>query len=154
MKIAHNLKISVFINEKDNEDEIKISLLSLLPYEEEQLEKEKIVIEEEIAELNLDRELKIYTIYLTHQRKINKVFEHIVSLFDEEQIKFLIDTLDSRLDSHCNLYFRLDKDKLNSGEVEFTDSGNCFHFRLNIAAFPSRKENAKKLIKEFFNDVT
>ena len=47
------------------------------------------------------------------------------------------------------LYFiRLDKDELLQGNYEITDSGRCFHIKLHIAAFPSRRLEALKVIEK------
>ena len=152
MQYAHNIKIKVFCKEKDNPEELKISLLSLLPFEDDELEKEKIGLEEEELAFDDGSRIRIFSVFLSKQRHVRKVLEHIFGLLDEDQKEFLLETLDSRLDESMNLFFRLDKDKLNIGECELTDSGNCFHFRVNIAAYPNKVEIARKIAREMIEN--
>lgn len=150
MQYAHNIKIKVFSKEKDDPEELKISLLTLLPYEEEELEKEKIILNEEKILYEGGREMIIFSIFLDKQRHIRKFLTHLNELLDWEQKDFLLKTIDLRLDDNMNFFFRIDKTKFNSGELYFTESGSCFHFKINIAAYPAKIENAKKIVEEIF----
>jgi len=146
MQIAHNVKITSFCNEGDSLEETQVSLLTLLPFSDEELEKEKIIIDEEEATLDFDRKLTIFSVELTKNRHINKVLEHIFSILGEDGKKVLIDTIDSRIDDNANFYFRLDKNLFDTGSCELVDHGNCYNFKINVAAYPAKKKIAKKII--------
>jgi len=51
------------------------------------------------------------------------------------------------MDSYNNFYVRIDKDKFLKDKYIITDSGNCIHIKITVAAFPKTKDNAKKEIE-------
>ena len=53
-------------------------------------------------------------------------------------------------DDDLNFFLRLEKPKLFNHEYWITDSGDCMHIKINLAAFPKKKEKAAPLIKEIF----
>ncbi len=139
MKIAHSVKISVFANEGEDRERIKEKLVSLIPLD---LEKEKIKIEEKKAQGFNEKEIIIYTVLLNKDRNVNAFLDSFFSKFDEVQKNMLIRQKESRVDDDCNFFIRLDKEKLLNDEFRIIDSGNCFHVKIQIAVFPSRKEAA------------
>ena len=47
-----------------------------------------------------------------------------------------------------HFFIRLDKEKLLKEDYEVTDSGECFHIKLHIAAFPSKRAIALEAIEK------
>ena len=68
----------------------------------------------------------------------------------KEQKDMLVMQVDSRLDDELHFFIRLDKEKLMDDEYFITDSGNCFHVRMSIAAYPAKKEIGKKIVQNIF----
>ena len=58
---------------------------------------------------------------------------------------------EDRLDEECNFFIRLDKEKLMNGECWITDSGDCYHIKISVAAFPKKKERAKQVVEQIFS---
>ena len=75
MKYAHLIKIDVFFKEGDDENIIKEKLLSLIPFEN--LEKEKIKIEEKTATGFEHKTIKIFEITLTKEKHTNAFLENL-----------------------------------------------------------------------------
>lgn len=141
MKVAHSIKISVFTKPEDDKEKIKKGLLSLVPFD---IEKEGVFLEEKKAQGFDDREIVIYTIALKKDRHIREFTNSLFSRLDDRQKQLLKRQTESRVDDDCNFFIRLDKEKLLDGGLLVTDSGNCYHVKIQIAAFPSRKEAAVK----------
>jgi len=55
---------------------------------------------------------------------------------------------DSRLDEGLHFFFRLSKPDLLAGTYAVTDSGDCFHFRISLAAYPHNKIVAKEIVRK------
>ncbi len=147
MKLAHQIKLSVFAKPEDDMGLIKKGALSLIPFD---IEKEKIELKETKADGFNKKEVRILEIELKKDRHINEFLKSLTNKLNPEQKGILIKQLNSRLDGQLRFFIRLDKDRLLKDELHITDSGNCFHITLSIAAFPARIENAIKILKEIF----
>ncbi|NQU79115.1 hypothetical protein HQ545_05080 [Candidatus Woesearchaeota archaeon] len=150
MKIAHNVKISVFAYDGEDADSIRRAMISLLPFN---LEDEKLSISECAAKGFGEKRISIGVILLEKQRHISKFLDSLRNSLTQDQIKLLAQQAESRLDRDINFFIRLDKPSLIDGDYHITDSGNCFHIRINIAAYPVNRENGLKLVNRWIQGV-
>ena len=149
-KLANSMNIRVFCQPVEDETEIREGLRILVPLD---LEKEKLQLHESTALGFNEKKIKIFELRLEKYRHIVQAWGNIAWKLGREQLDLLLNQLDSRLDEDMNFFFRIDKTRLlKSRKVVLTDEGNCYHFRINISAFPRRRENAieaaKKLVLE------
>ena len=147
MKLAHQIKISIFIKEEEDREKTFNRLLSLVPFD---LKKEKIKLNEDTAMGFNNKKIKTYEIVLEKNRHINAFLEKLKEALSQEQKELLLKQAESRLDEDLHFFIRLDKEKLLNNEFWITDSGNCFHIRISIAAFPAKRELALEVVKEIF----
>ncbi len=147
MKLAHQVKLSVFIKEEEDREKIFNKLISLVPFN---LKEEKIKLNEDTAMGFNNKKIKTYEIVLEKDRHINPFLEKLKESLSQEQKELLLKQADSRLDEELHFFIRLDKEKLLQDEFWITDSGNCFHIRISIAAFPAKREKALAIVKELF----
>ena len=148
-KLIHNVEIRVFSKEEDDYDKIKAALLTLLPFD---MEKEKIMVKEQKAEGFFDKKIVILEVLLEKQRQVSKFIESLKGRLSQDQRELLINQAESRLDDEMNFFIRFDKDKiLNENQLWITESGNCYHIRLTIAAYPAKKEIALANVKKIFS---
>ncbi len=149
MKVLNKAVVSVFVREGDNLEEIQSALESLVPLN---LEKEKIKLQRNTAKGFAEKKIVVLKIELEKSRHTNAFTKHLLNRLTKKQKELLLDQEESRLDDHMHFFVRLDKEKLLKGQYEITESGNCFHVKLHIAAFPSKREIAleaiEKLLKE------
>ena len=151
MKIAHSITISVFCKPEDNKEEVEKALLSLFPFH---LENEKIAITKQTAESFNERKITIIEVQLKKGAHINSFIDSLKERFSEEQRDLLTRQLESRLDGEFNFFMRLDKTRLmNDKTCYITDSGDCFHIKISIAAFPKTRESAAAVVKRIFRDI-
>jgi RNA binding exosome subunit len=137
MKILNKAVVSVFVREGEDFEEIKSALVDLVPLD---LEKEKIPLQRKTANSFEDKKIVILKIELEKTRHTNALIKKLLTKLNKEQKELLLRQAESRLDNHLHFFIRLDKDKLLNKEYEITDSGSCFHIKLHIAAFPSKRE--------------
>lgn len=143
MRVVNNISVRVFCREVKDRELIVNRLKLLLPFD---LEKEKVKIEERSAEGFEDRQIKIFSVELNRERHTNAFINNLIENLGEEK-KTLLEQLESRLDNELNFFIRLDKEMLLKGRFVLTDSGNCYHIRINIASFPKSRANAVNAIK-------
>ena len=145
MKYVHNIEMRVFCKEDDNEDLILKKIKELFPID---FEKEKIILKRKTNYGFEDKKIIVFTIVVNKQRHTNPVLKNLFVKLSKEQKDLLLKQLNSRLDKSLHFYLRLDKDKLLNNDYWITDSGNCFHFKIAIAAYPHATDVAKKIVKE------
>jgi RNA binding exosome subunit len=145
MKALHNVTITVFVKNDENREEIKDCLLKLVSFD---IAKEKIKLEEDTA-LGLNEDaISIYKIFLEKERHVKKFIDDLLSKLTDDQKEMLLQQAESRVDDECNFFLRLHKDRLIKGEYIITDSGNCFHIKMAVAAYPAIKDKALQVVKE------
>lgn len=145
MKYAHNIEMRVFCKEEDNEQLIADSIKRLFPFD---FEKEKIEFKSKIAETFENRKLKIFTVFIKNERHTIRFLKNLFSKLGPEQIELLKKQISSRLDDKLHFFIRLDKTCLLNNEYRVTDSGDCFHINICIAAYPHDRRVAKEIVKK------
>jgi len=150
MKYFNKIIISVFVKLDEAEDieSIKQKLLELFPFN---LAEEKIILREETTKGFNERRIKILKVELLKESHTNKFFESLSSKITRDDKSAILRQKESRLDQELYFYLRFDKQKwIQKNELELTDSGDCFHIKLALAAFPRKREVALELIEKIF----
>lgn len=150
MKFLNNVTLSVFAKPGEGEDlaAVKKALIEFCPLN---LETEKITVKEEIAKGFNEQPIRIITITLTKQSHTNAFLKWLLEKLTHEQKALLLSQKESRLDQEFNFFIRFDKDKwLSERELFITDSGRCFHLKMNLAVYPARRPDALLLVEKIF----
>ncbi len=147
MKKVHNIWITVYSKPEDDEDKVLSGLLYLIPFD---LQAEKIQLSKKVATSTEERKIKIFQVHLKKTRHINSFLKNLASELTLEQITLLKKQKESRLDVENHFFIRFDKQKLIRKELHITDRGSCYHIKMSIAAFPTTRENALKVIDSLF----
>jgi len=139
MKWAHSVTIKVFVYPDDDIDEIKKTLKMLVPLDDVKLEKSAATgLKEE--------EITIFKIKLQKERHIKKFLSHLISKLTEPQKTLLLEQKESRLDEHNNFFIRLSKPDLRKEKYKIIESGDCYHIRIHIAAFPATRDKSLEAV--------
>lgn len=148
MKYAHLIKLNIFSKEIDNYEKISKKFKSFFPFD---LEKEKVNLKKTTASGFEDKEIIILEATLTKERHIKEFLKNLLKNLDDAQKKNILDEAESRLDENSDFFLRFDKDELvEHNKLVLTDSGNCFHIKISIAAFPKKRDIALENIKNIF----
>ena len=149
-KTAHQIKTKVFSYEKNNDDNKLIldKLMQLFPFN---LEDEKIELNKKnVLGLN-ENKITIFEVILKKEKHISKFLENLIKNIDDKDKKIISSQIESRLDNNLDFFLRFDKDEyLKNNKLKLTDSGNCFHIEMSVAAFPKKRELALGIVKEVF----
>lgn len=149
MKSAHLIKLNVFSKEEDNFDAVLKKFLEFFPFD---LEKEKISLRKTTALGFEDKKIIILEATLTKDKHIMEFLKTLLKNLDTEEKTIILRQAESRLDKNLDFFLRFDKDELiKNNKLALTDSGNCFHIRINIAAFPKKRGAALETIKNIFS---
>jgi len=151
MKLAHNITISVFSHEDKGEDPelLKEKLISLVDLD---IIDEKIKLDKTITQGFNDKQILIYNLILEKDRHIIHFVSRIKGMLPKSNLENLLEQLESRLDEELSFFLRLDKKAwMNEDKIELTDSGECFHLKISIAAFPKKRGIAKGIVQKMFS---
>ncbi|MBN2142288.1 hypothetical protein JW711_03070 [Candidatus Woesearchaeota archaeon] len=155
MKLVHNISLSVFVKFGEDEERIRKALLSLVPLD---LEKEKLKVERQVTH-GFEHKIIVLGMSVSKERHARAVLEFLLGKLTKDQ-KRLILIQENRLDDECFFYLRFDKNALlgdvgagggGEGCLELTDSGDCFHVKMSIAAYPKKREAAVVLLRKIFS---
>ena len=144
MKYSHLIEARVFCKEDKDSNKIKKKsiFLGLFPFN---LDEEKIILKESAAKGFNEKKINILEVELTKDKHMNSFLFFFNKLTGERKEMILRD-LDKYIDDNLNLFIRLDKQKLLEDKFRITDSGDRFHIKISIAAFPrKKKKKAAKL---------
>ncbi len=151
MKFANSAHIRVFLKENEEAARISDGLKIVAPFD---YEKEKIKFQQQTATGFNEAKIRIFSITLEKERHISTFLKQLFGKLTGEQKSMLSRQKESRLDEELNFYIRLDKDKMNDGEFWITDSGNCYHITISIAAFPRKREVALEAVEKMLKICT
>lgn len=149
MKLANTITIRVFDKEEDNHKETLKGLFELLGMTKEEIEEQKIEFKEQRATGFSQKEIMITEVVLEKDRHCNTFIKKLNEALTKEDKEKLI-TQTNRLDDNLDFFLRLNKDKLINAKYELTDTGECYHIKISVAAFPKNKMTAHRKIKEIF----
>ncbi|MCX6710008.1 MAG: hypothetical protein NTV63_03600 [Candidatus Woesearchaeota archaeon] len=146
MKLAHQVEIRVFSKENEDYQRIISGLKSLFPFS---LEENKIAVSETCAEGFDEKKIRIAEVVVSRESLVKMFLKSIISKLSDEQVEMLNRQIDSRVDDEENFFLRLDKERLLSANEYFiTDSGNCYHIKITVAAFPKKREVAASIARQ------
>ncbi|MBI2545665.1 hypothetical protein HYV81_00630 [Candidatus Woesearchaeota archaeon] len=149
MRLANNIRISVYC--RDDCSAVKDALVSLVPFK---LEQEKVSVQQTVmkGEHMGEQDITILEIVLNKERHIVQFLESLTEKLTDEQRQILLQQHLSRFDDDFNFFLRLDRAAyLEEKRLKITDSGDCFHIRISIAAYPKRYDTALAVLKQIFS---
>ena len=148
MKIANSVKLTIFAKQEESQEKIKSALLSLIPFD---LDQENLQLTQKTAAGFSENKITIFGILLEKDRHIKSFLDNLLQTLSQEVKQLILKQAESRLDKECNFFLRFSKDKLiKENELWLTDRGNCLHIKINIAAFPKKKDIALEIIRKVF----
>ena len=147
MRLANNISVKVFVKGNEDYDKLFSVFLSLFPYD---LAEEKIEIEKANATGFNEKKIRILKVFLEKERHTKQFLVNLCEKLSKKSKELLLRQIETRLDENLKFFIRFDKEKLLNREYFITDSGNCFHISINIAAFPRKKEKAIEVLNKLF----
>lgn len=145
MKIAHSVTIRVFCSQEENEEDIMSGLKWLVPLD---FDKEKVIVQQKLAEGFNERKIRVIEATLTKERHTRAFIESLQERLLEHNKNLLLHQLVSRIDDNANFFVRFEKENVARNlSLLVTDGGNCYHIRIKVAAYPSTKEAAMRIMR-------
>ena len=144
MKLLNTVHLSVFVKDGEDIDAIKNTFLKLLPFD---LDKEKLVLDIINAE-GFEKTIRIIQIALSKEKHTNAFLKEFTAKLSDEQKETLRKQFYTRCDAEFNFFIRLEKQALLKGRYELTDSGSCYHIRMNLACYPKNLVSARDVVEK------
>ncbi len=147
MRFVHGVQVRVFVTREDVESEIITGLRWLFPLD---LDANKIAISRQTVEGVEGNQIIILSAVLLKEAHTNLFLRIFCESLGPEQCALLLTQKESRLDESLHFFLRLDKKSVLQKKAVLTDSGDCFHLMLTIAAFPSNRASALLVVEKIF----
>jgi|Deesub1362B_J571_1020462.scaffolds.fasta_scaffold00022_113 hypothetical protein len=145
MKIER-INVNAVVYSTEDMEKVGEAIATLFPFEFE--------IEITDATGHYGNPLKFLEVKLTKKREIQEFLEHFVSSLSEEDIQYLLETLEDRVDEEGVLHLRIDKQRAYLGELGIVERGDAIVVRIKIVTYPAKREKiieaARNLIRISF----
>lgn len=143
----HNVTISVFIKQNEDEKIIAEKIAQFLP---ENFIDEKIQLELETIKIEEGKDIKKLSIIIKKERHTKYFMKQLKELLGEEQCKQITEQ-ENRVDEKGRLFIRIDKlSFIEQNKIILVDHGKCIHFNIVIAAYPKTRSKALEIVKTIF----
>ncbi len=137
-----SVSLSTLVHATETEEKIRKALESLLP--------EDVEIEREEVEGHYGDSKVILSADIENRPNLREFWDNVLEKLPDGGKKWLAREALDRIADDCRLYLRFDKQKIISDErLEFSDAGDVVHVRINISAYPAKREIAVEKMKEF-----
>ena len=151
MKLIHHAIVTIFEKKPENIDIIYNTLHELIPVD---FEKEKINISHEKTVGITGDIIHIIKLKTTKNRYNTMLISSIFNNISIEDKKLIMNQRASRLNREGYFFLRLDKDSLLfQRKFIITDSGNCFHFKIKLVAYPANPEQFMNTLEKLLIDM-
>ena len=138
--MIHNISYRVFVYGTENEEKVKEAVKTLFPNSHPQTDTTEGYFKNPVLILH-DK--------ITKNREI-KEFVNVLKQIDTASKKRLRSELENKMDERGNLFLRFDKQRAHLGDLKIIEHGDAIHVKINVAAYPAKKENAIKVAKDIF----
>jgi len=136
--MIHNISYRVFVYGTENEEKVKGAVQTLFPNSHPQTDTTEGYFKNPVLILH-DK--------ISKNREI-KNFIRILEEIDESSKKQLRSELENKMDERGNLFLRFDKQRAYLGDLKIIKHGDAIHVKINIAAYPAKKENAMEVARD------
>jgi len=145
-KLIHNITVTVFEKNENNLSVHSDIFEYLLPVN---FEKEHIEFSIESVEGLQQKPIFILKLKTNKKKHNTLILDKLFSNLDKKAKKSIGSELYSRLNQEGYFFIRLKKSELIQKKFQLTNSGDCYHFKIKLAGFPSNWEqfvNSGKLL--------
>lgn len=138
--MIHNISYRVFVYGTENDEKVKEAVQTLFPNSHPQTDTTEGYFKNPVLILH-DK--------ITRKREI-KEFVQILEQIDSSSKKQLLNQLENKMNERGNLFLRFDKQRAYLGDLKIIEHGDTIHVKINIAAYPAKKERAIELARTIF----
>lgn len=135
--------VSTFVYATESEEKVREILKSIIP--------EGAEIQRSEAKGHHGSPIVILKTRIDRRPHLREFWHRIIEKLKNSEKKKLAKTAIERIDDDCRLYLRFDKQSIVNNELVLTESGDALHVRINVSAYPAKREIAVKQMKKFVN---
>ena len=147
-KLVHSVHLNVFEKNVENLPDIYKVFYQVLPID---FEKNHLKILHEQLE-GFSGIIHSLTLQTTSHHHNLLIINSLFSQLTPQEITLLEQQKESRLNDDGVFYIRFDKQLLLQNIPRLTDSGDCFHMKIKLAAYPAKREqyfsNLQMILKQ------
>ncbi len=142
MKIER-IVVSAVVYSTENREKVATAMATLFPFEFE--------IVSVPAKGHFGNPIEYLEVEITRKRDIKEFWNNLMEILGDQR-RYLVNTLEERIDDQGQLFIRFDKQKAYLGEVVLTESGDAVVVKAKLVTYPSKREKivefARKIVEE------
>ncbi len=142
MKIER-IVVSAVVYSTENREKVAMAMATLFPFEFE--------IVRVPAKGHFGNPIEYLEVEITKKRDIKRFWNNLMEILGDQR-RYLVNTLEERIDDQGQLFIRFDKQRAYMGEVVLTESGDAVVVKAKLVTYPSKREKivefARKIVEE------
>ncbi|KXB04377.1 hypothetical protein AKJ48_02770 [candidate division MSBL1 archaeon SCGC-AAA261O19] len=138
-----SVEVRSFVHATEDLKKVKEIFRSLLP--------EEIEIEESRAKGHHGDKITILSARINRNPDIREFWHQAMKMMPNKEKEKLSEIAVDRIADDCRLYLRFDKQAAVGEELILTDSGDALHIRINVSAYPAKREIAVEEMRKFIS---
>jgi len=135
--------VSAVVYSTENREKVATAMATLFPFEFE--------IVSVPAKGHFGNPIEYLEVEITRKRDIKEFWNNLMEILGDQR-RYLVNTLEERIDDQGQLFIRFDKQKAYLGEVVLTESGDAVVVKAKLVTYPSKREKivefARKIVEE------
>lgn len=137
-----SIDVSTILHATENEKKVSEALRLFIP--------EDVELEKEDAEGHYGDSKIVFSTRIENRPHMREFWDGVLELLSKGERDWLSRNAVDRIADDCTLYLRFDKQNLvGEEELKFSKSGDIIHVRMNVSAYPAKKELAVEKMEEF-----
>lgn len=137
--------VSALVHATEDEQKVLHSLQTLYPRE--------IKVRRQVLKGHYGNPITSLSFSIKQRRSLRELWSRIIEKLKKEDIERLSLIAPERIDDDCHFYLRFDKQLAHAGMLSLAESGDVVHVRFKVSAFPSKREVAIRLVREFIGET-
>lgn len=138
-----SVEVRSFVHATEGLEKVKEIFRSLLP--------EEIGVEESRAKGHHGDQITILSTRIDRNPDIREFWHQVMKMMPNKEKEKLSEVAVDRIAEDCRLYLRFDKQAAVDEELILVESGDALHIRINVSAYPAKREIAVEEMRKFLS---
>ena len=133
------ITVSTVVYSTEDREKVALAISTIFPFEFE--------IRSSRAKGHFGNPIEYLEVEIKRKGKIRKFWNNLIELLGDQR-RYIVNTVENRIDDQGNLYIRIDKQRAYLGDVVLTETGDAILIKVKLVTYPSRRDRIVEFARE------